>query len=67
MGSDPKNPAGKVYLLTKYRRRPEYLRGRAAEARAKAEDMNDDAARETMLSVADNWETMAQIAERFPR
>ena len=67
MGSNPKNPAGDVYLLTKYRRRPEYLRGRAAEARAKADDMTDDAARETMLRVADDWETMAQNAEGFPR
>jgi hypothetical protein len=66
MGSDPKDPAAKVYILAKHRR-PEYLRGRAAEARAKADDMNDDAARQTMLSVADSWETMAQIAERFPR
>ena len=67
MGSYPNDAAANVCLLPKYRRRPEYLRGRAAEARAKAEDMNDDAARETMLSVANHWEIMAQIAERFPR
>ena len=29
--------------------------------------MTDDGARETMLHAADNWETMALIAERFPR
>ena len=67
MGSYPNHAAANVCLLSKYRRRPEYLRGRAAEARAKAEDMTDDGARETMLHAADSWETMAQIAERFPR
>jgi hypothetical protein len=44
--------------------RAAYYRERAAEARAKAETMADDAARETMLQVAVMWENMAASAER---
>jgi hypothetical protein len=43
-----------------------YFRERAAEARAKAEAVTDYEARATMLHVADNWEVMALVAERFP-
>ena len=41
-----------------------YYRERAAEARAKAETMRDLQARETMMTVAQMWESMAKTAER---
>jgi hypothetical protein len=41
-----------------------YHRERAAEARAKGETMRDLQARETMMTVARMWESMAKTAER---
>jgi hypothetical protein len=45
-------------------RTPEYWRDRAEEARAKADEMRDPAARETMLDVAKSYERMAKLASR---
>jgi hypothetical protein len=42
--------------------RAAYYRDRALEARAKAEAMTDYEARQTMLQVANMWETMAATA-----
>jgi len=44
--------------------RAAYYRERAAEARAKAETMTDDEARQTMLQVAAMWNLMAATAEK---
>jgi hypothetical protein len=42
---------------------PEHWRDRAAEARAQAEQMSDEAARQAMLSVAESYEQIAKRAE----
>ena len=42
---------------------PEHWRDRAAEARAQAEQMSDEAARQAMLSVAESYEKIARRAE----
>ena len=42
---------------------PEHWRDRATEARAQAEQMSDDAARQGMLSVAESYEKLAKRAE----
>jgi hypothetical protein len=44
-------------------RGPEY-RERAAEARIKAESLEDEGARRTMLNSADLWDRMADYEER---
>jgi hypothetical protein len=41
-----------------------YWRGRAAKARFKAEQFTDSDARRAMLTVAESYDLMAQIAER---
>jgi hypothetical protein len=42
---------------------PEHWRERAAVARAQAEQMSDEAARQAMLSVAESYEKIANRAE----
>jgi hypothetical protein len=41
-----------------------YWRGRAAKARFNAEQFTDSDARRAMLTVAESYDLMAQIAER---
>jgi hypothetical protein len=43
----------------------EYWRERAEEARAQASEMRDPDARRTLLGIADNYEQLAQQAERI--
>ena len=49
-------------MPTKYET-PDPWRDRAAEARAQAEQMSDEAARQGMLSVAESYEKLAKRAE----
>ena len=46
------------------KRRAEYYRGKAAEARAKADGMSDFEARKIMMQTAQMWDAMAASAER---
>ncbi len=43
----------------------EYWRERAEEARAQAEQMPDPTARRTLLDIAENYEQLAEQAERM--
>jgi hypothetical protein len=57
-------PEGRDMTAEPTKDRIAYYRERAAEARAKAETMRDLQARETMMTVAQMWESMAKTAER---
>ena len=46
------------------KRRAEYYRGKAAEARAKADGMRDFEAKKIMMQTAQMWDAMAASAER---
>ena len=43
----------------------DYWRERAEEARAQASQMRDPTARQTLLGISDNYEQLAQQAERI--
>ena len=43
----------------------QYWRERAEEARTQANDMRDPGARQTLLEIADNYEQLADQAERM--
>ncbi len=42
---------------------PKHWRGRAAEARARAEQMTDRDGRQMMLGIAEDYEKLAKLAE----
>jgi hypothetical protein len=44
---------------------PEYWRERADEARAHAEQMRDPTAKRTLMEIAQNYEQLAEQAERL--